>query len=364
MKHKKRVLITLPSLKFDPGGVAAYYNALFPFLKKSEEFTVEEFEIGSTHSKNKFFHFINDQFKFIIKILTDPPDIIHINPSLNFKSFIRDGLFVYFSKTRKIKVIIFFRGWEKAFEKRIKGVLKLFFNLTYKKADCFLVLASDFKETLGNWHITKPIHISTTTVNESLLKDFSISKRLQRLHQAKPIRVLFLSRLERKKGVLETIEAIRILLDKKINISLSIAGDGRLSSEIDNYIALQGLKTQITMLGDVRNNEKIKAFTAHDIYCFPTYYDEGMPNSVLEAMAFGLPVITTPTGGTKDFFINGKMGYLCKEATPVEIADNLLKTIVDVKKMCDISKFNYTYARKHFYAAKVAENLITIYKRN
>lgn len=46
-------------------------------------------------------------------------------------------------------------------------------------------------------------------------------------------------------------------------------------------------------------------FESGDIYILPTYF-EGMATSVLEAMAFGLPIITTPTGGVKDFFKKGK----------------------------------------------------------
>ncbi len=363
LKNKKKVLITLPSLQFDLGGVAAYYNAIIPYLEKSDTYTIEKFEIGTTHSKNTVFHIITDQLRFIFKIIINPPHIIHINPSLNFKSFIRDGFFILIAKKMNIRVIVFFRGWEKEFENKIKGAFKLFLNHTYKKSDSFVVLASEFKNTLQRWKISKPIYLATTTVNETLLENFSISKKMHGFKKKDTIRILFLSRLERKKGVFETIDAIRILLDKNMNISLSIAGDGSVATKIHRYVEQLGLSKNIIMLGYVRENEKIKALTNHDIYCFPTYHDEGMPNSVLESMAFGMPVITTPTGGTKDFFINGKMGYLCPKPDPTIIADNLSKIIVNKKKLYEISHFNHCYARNHFYASKVAENLLNIYEK-
>ncbi len=61
-------------------------------------------------------------------------------------------------------------------------------------------------------------------------------------------------------------------------------------------------------LGHVSGAAKTQAFRAADIYLF-TSLAEGMPNSVLEAMAFGLPIVTRPVGGIRDFFEDGRMGY-------------------------------------------------------
>jgi len=115
------------------------------------------------------------------------------------------------------------------------------------------------------------------------------------------------------------------------------------------------------MLGYVKGKEKIKVFTEHDVYCFPTYHDEGMPNSVLEAMAFGMSIITTPIGGIKDFFKNGKMGYLCETAKPEKIAESIETIICDKNQICDVALYNYAYAKKHFMASIVADKLLKIY---
>lgn len=361
MPINKKIFITLPSLGKDPGGVASYYNAVLPFMYKSKICEIKIFEIGSTHGKNMGFHTVFDQIKFINSINLIKPDIVHINPSLNLKSFIRDGLFIFWAKKRKIRVIVFFHGWEKKFEKKINGILRIFFNLSYKKADLFIVLASEFKNSLRKLGVKNNIYLLTTAVDNALIKNFSIKKKINRIQQSKTIRLLFLSRLEKEKGVFETIDAFKLLIDRGFNITLSIAGDGSITKEIIEYIEKLGLDDKISMLGYVKEGKKIQAFSEHDIYCFPTYYDEGMPTSVLEAMAFGMPVITTPAGGIKDFFKEGNMGYLCHTINPENIADNIKAIIQDKNKICAVSYCNYDYAMKHFMASIVSERLLNIY---
>lgn len=77
----------------------------------------------------------------------------------------------------------------------------------------------------------------------------------------------------------------------------------------------------------LQEKKKIETFISHDIYCFPTY-GEGMPVSLLEAMAFGFPVVTRPVGGIKDFFENGKHGFLTNSKDPeifAELIEKFLK---------------------------------------
>ncbi len=302
-----------------------------------------------------------DQIRFIKQTISIKPDIVHINPSLDIKSFIRDGLFVLWAKKRNIPVVVFFHGWQKKFEKQIDGVLKGFLSLTYMKADLFIVLASEFKRSLISWKINKPVHLLTTAVDESLIKNFLIESKMERIKKAKTIRLLFLSRLEKKKGIFETIDAFRILLEDGCDITLSIAGDGSITNEVNDYIKDLGLDKKINVLGYVKGKEKIEALNKHDIYCFPTYYGEGMPTSVIESMAFGMPVITRPVGGIKDFFKNGKMGYLSESTKPSEIAECIREIVADKNMLCDIARFNYNYAKQNFMASKVADNLINIY---
>lgn len=87
-----------------------------------------------------------------------------------------------------------------------------------------------------------------------------------------------------------------------------------------------------------------------------------MPSSVLEAMAFGLPVITRPVGGLKDFFEDGKMGFITESKAPEAFADLMEKLITDCDDRKKIARYNQRYAREHFMASKVAKRIENIYR--
>ena len=177
------------------------------------------------------------------------------------------------------------------------------------------------------------------------------------------IRILFLSRLQKEKGVLETISALKILIDKGLKVKLTVAGDGSARGDAEKQVSKLGLnKNHVSFLGFVRAKDKIDTFSKHDIYCFPTSHGEGLPISVLEAMAFGMPVITTSAGGLKDVFQDGKMGFFTKSTTPEDIAEQLEKLILNPKLMQQIAEYNYRYAQEHFMSSKVASRITNIYK--
>ena len=358
---KMKVAITIPALN-KMGGVASYYKSVLPYLNKNNSLNVVCFHLGSKLESFSLLHPITDQIQFDKFLKKEKPDLVHINPSLGFKSFIRDGLLIWQAKRKNIPVLVFFHGWELSFESMVEKKLKWFFNKTYLKADKFIVLASDFKHKLQKWGVKSDIALGTTAVDNTLLEKFDINDKIQALDKKDEFNILFLSRIEKEKGVFETIDAFEILLNKKYNVRLSIAGDGSALNAAFEYVKKNKLpENRLIFLGYVSGEGKIKAFKEHDIYCFPTTFGEGMPTSVLEAMAFGLPVVTRPVGGLKDFFEDKKMGYISENKDSDHIAGSIEKLICDRELMITISKCNFFYAQDRFLASNVAENLIEIY---
>ena len=78
-------------------------------------------------------------------------------------------------------------------------------------------------------------------------------------------------------------------------------------------------------------------------------------------MSYGLPVITRPVGGIKDFFQNGKMGFITESKNPYDFAFFIEKIITNSKLRLQISNYNYNYAKEHFWAEKVISRLENIY---
>jgi glycosyltransferase involved in cell wall biosynthesis len=86
-----------------------------------------------------------------------------------------------------------------------------------------------------------------------------------------------------------------------------------------------------------------------------------MPGSVVEAMAFGLPVITRPVGGIADFFKDGEHGFITSSRRPDVFADLMERLLGNKKLYKKISLLNFQYAQSNFLASGAAARLEKIY---
>ena len=334
------------------GGVANYYKALKPYLKENHKFV---FRGKKKSEKIPFVRFISDYYKYLISAWpAKKKKIIIISTSLGQGSVFRDGLYAWLCPG-SAKKIIFFRGWDPEFQVKIEksGLLKKWVRKTFLTADHIIVLSSKFKEKLIKWGYKKEISIETTLVDENLVKDFDIAQKGNNTKK-----LLFLSAVTKSKGIMEALEAFQILATRKSELIFHIAGDGAAMPDIKSEIELKKIQG-ISLLGYVTGNKKAEAFKNADLFIFPSYH-EGMPNAVLEAMAFGLPVITTRVGGLPDFFEDGKMGLFLDNHNPEHIAERIQYLLERPELMKEMSEYNYQYAKERFYAGKVARRLEAI----
>lgn len=340
-----KVLILCPLLKY-VGGVSNHYLGLKPYWNEDVEYQ----EIGKRNGKkgNGKLWIIIDIFKLLKNLLVFRPDIILLNPSIAKNALQRDFLLQRISNLFGFKTSIFIHGFDlPTFEAINKHWLKTNLN----KSSLIFVLAKSFKNLLEGIGVTIPIAISTTKVDDRLIKDFDLSKKNRKQGD-----LLFLSRIERAKGVYETIEAFKILKNDYPKLKLKIVGTG---SELDNII--KKIKSEnikdIIITGVLTGKDIANTYRTSIIYIFPTHHGEGLPTTVLEAMAFGLPVITRPVGGIVDFFVNHKMGVIEEDLSPSKIAEIIHQYLDNEELLLETEKYNYKYASSNFMASKVARNI-------
>ncbi|MBB6235493.1 glycosyltransferase involved in cell wall biosynthesis [Pedobacter sp. AK013] len=151
-----------------------------------------------------------------------------------------------------------------------------------------------------------------------------------------PLTVTFIGKLERRKGILDLIKAIPMILKEEQEIQFMFVG-APLGSPIkglkmDEYINLK-LKKQLNHIkfkGFVPYQDMDKVFKETDICILPSLW-ENFPTVCLEAMSAGIPVIGTSNGGMADIIENDKTGVLIHQNSPTEITQAIIKLKRDYK---------------------------------
>ena len=118
----------------------------------------------------------------------------------------------------------------------------------------------------------------------------------------RPLRVLYVGRLSQEKGILSLMEAVIRANKSGITVYLDIVGYGPLEKRIHSSSTCSRLSDRITLKGYIRHGEKlISELDDHDFLCL-TSYTEGIPRSVIEAIARGMPVLSTRVGSLPYLF--------------------------------------------------------------
>ncbi len=120
--------------------------------------------------------------------------------------------------------------------------------------------------------------------------------------------LLFLGAIGERKGVYDLVRAIRQLRDKGCSLTLYVGGNGDVGT-LEEQITNLNLHDCVKYLGWVGPQQRHDLFEQVDCFVLPSY-GEGMPMSILEAMSFGLPVISTRVGGIPELIKDGESGFL------------------------------------------------------
>lgn len=221
----------------------------------------------------------------------------------------------------KSKLVTSFRGSDATvFLEKHPGV----YHELFKQGDLFLPVSEFLKERL----IQEGCEEKKIVVHHSGI-DCSKFEYVQRHRvSGEPIKVLTIARLVEKKGVAFAIEAVSRLLSKGEKIDYRIVGDGMLRENLQQLIEDMGVEQQVKLLG-WKTHEAVKILLEEShVLVAPSLTaesgdQEGIPNAVKEAMASGLPVISTFHSGIPELITDGVSGLLVPERDTASLTDAL-----------------------------------------
>jgi len=273
-------------------------------------------------------------------------------------------------KKKLIRKIVGDPVWERAYnqEKTIES-----FDEFQNNKHSLLI---EVQKLLRNWSInsaeiviTPSDHlknfVSELGFNNKILKinngvDITDIKRTN-VHKA-DINLLIISRLVIQKNINIVIEAIE-LLDNK-NVKLSIIGEGGEFSKLEGVIHKLNLQNRVQLLGKIDNNKISKFLLTADIFIQASDY-EGLPHSLLEAINYEVPILSTEVGGCKDLLNDGERGFIIPIPPDKKIIAENIIYIIDNKdeatKRADAAK---VFISKEYSFLVQANQYMKIFQQN
>jgi glycosyltransferase involved in cell wall biosynthesis len=260
------------------------------------------------------------------------------------------------------RVLCFWRGWENdcCGKPEFPGGNNSRLCRIYKMAHEHIVLSERFKQDLLRWGFQAPIHVETTVVEDQCLVGSPVPPAPGKART----NLLYLSRVEVAKGVFELLDAFQILKQRNPAYTLTIGGDGPDLEALKAYAKTLEL-SDVTFTGFLKGQAKVDCYRQGSLFCFLSY-TEGMPNAVLEALAMGLPVVSSDAGGLQDILRDRENGFIIppdnnaapkKKFAPQAVADAIERLVETPELHERIGTINWRYARQRFAAPVVARRL-------
>lgn len=351
MSKKKKVcmIVQAPMVK---GGIASVVNGYRGSVLE-EEFKIKYVESYKDGGKfTKLLKGISGYFHFIKVLFLEKPELIHIHSSFG-PSFYRKIPYIYMANWFKIPIVNHCHGAEfDTFYLKASMRKKRLIEKVYNKCSVMIALSDEWKERLG---LIVPVSKIKVIENYSSIHEDAIKEKTNRKSNKQ---ILFLGEIGRRKGCYDIPAIVEKVVEKFPEVKFVLGGTGDIAS-IQSLLSEKGIEKNVVFPGWVRGKEKDKLLRESDIFFLPSY-NEGMPMSILDAMGYGLPVISTIVGGIPKIVHNGENGYVCEPGDVQALSDALIKILMSeflckkyARSSIEIVKQGYSFERHIKQLAKL-----------
>jgi glycosyltransferase involved in cell wall biosynthesis len=268
-------------------------------------------------------------------------DVAIVKTSHEWMSLLRDvPLLVAIRRRLPLIVVEFHGGRSDRLSARGNRAFKWATLMLFHLSDGVLVLSSEEARDASVFYPRGRFRV--------MVNPFGISEHDR--HTARPERLpgvptlLFAGRLVPEKGILDTVDAFALLQARR-PCRLVVAGTGPAAGDVASRIEALGLSDKVILAGLLSHDELMATYRAADVFVLPTYWPEGFPTAVAEAMSTGLPVVTTRIRGMADHLEEGVNALFVPPRAPRALADALGRLLDDDVLRGRMSMANRTKVR-------------------
>jgi len=347
----KKILLVIHTPPPFGGGEIQAQN-LKDYFNKKEDYFIYDYS-RKKHSRSnwsKLFDFwailagIWWQIKVIYLLFYLRPRKIYFTLPKSFQAFMRNATVIPFAKLTHTKILGELPGTSFLFLNRGKGIryhIGLFF---LRQIDEIRFLSPRIASLHASYKFKKPVIIENGI-------SFAGKKYVDPEVFKRPVlELLYIGAIERSKGIFNTLEALKICSERNVRFHFHIVGywpDSTEEKEAISYIETHKLKNLITLHGILTDEPKWDLLSRCSILVHPTYWD-GVPLTILEALAAGLPVISTRVGGIPDTIKNGVNGTILNENSTEELSNVLMHYNNNREELLTISENNRALFKERF----------------
>ncbi len=244
---------------------------------------------------------------------------------------------IYLMLKKKLKNVKFVRYLHECFEGDPftkyknpikKGIEKKIMGKALKKSDLIIYISNAVRKSHESLFDVKDV--KSRVIYNGIPDNFFEGKKIKDID--KDIKIAFVGRIEKVKGVNLLIDAFKKVLEHRSTAKLIIVGDGNQKNVLEEKTNKEGIGEQVKFLG--RKKDVLPILDEANIFVYPSIWEEGFGISVIEAMARGCIPITFRKGGLSEIIENNKNGILVDEVS----SDSLAKAILKVISMSDEQK--------------------------
>lgn len=226
----------------------------------------------------------------------------------------------------------------------------------------FLPVSRDFRDRLiAVGAPADRVHIQRSGID---LRRFAYSPRRRPEGRAQ---LIFVGRLTEKKGLVHALDALAILRREGDMADLTVVGDGPLATPLRAHAAALGLTDRVRFVGELPHEDVIAHLHGSHVLLAPSVTaengdQEGIPNVLKEAMATGLPVVTTWHSGIPELVEHGVSGFLAPERNPDVLASHLRNLLEHPERWAELGRAGRLAVEAGFDAKRLNELLVDRYR--
>lgn len=327
------IIIVAPSLdtKSNVSGVSSVTNFI---IKNNASQDYLHFQQGKQDNEgtglNRYLRVYRTYTKWK-QILTDYPNaFIHFNYPLDAPSIVRDYLFIRYAYRHNRRMVIHLHGGLYLFKEDKPWIIDKILKTVFGYNVPLIVLSDKEKE-----HICR-VYNRNNVISLPNCIETSVAKAFLRDENKGCLRLLYLGRIEKNKGIDYILDALRVLNNQGIKFVFRIAGKENIGGDyVERFKSSLGEKFEYC--GVVSGKDKDELLKNSDVFIMPSFY-EGLPMALLECMSFGVVPIVTDVGSIGEYVKNDKNGKIVKIRDTSTIVNALMEIDKDrvlLKRLSD-----------------------------